>query len=367
MRPTAATRYPSPETHLEAARAAFRASLIPTDPDTLPPLAREVLAAGPFGLRDLAESIVEFRMGPGAVRGGDGFNTVISALSTADFPSVVQEVAQAIAQERRSGILADLLAVTAPVEVADYREGAFATVDLGDIPHPSASTASRYYALTPRMAAERVQVFSTFCRLLQSRQVITNDDAGFLPAALAAFALAAHRGELRHLARLLEANAAVEDGTALFHADRGNLTVGALDAGGLAAGFAALRKQPSESGLAACAPCAAIMAHPDDEVGFLRLFEDLPESARPRLVVNPFLASNGAWYAFAPPSDFPTIGRVRLRGSDPSAISVGIPGPAVWEDADGTVHEYPGLAYDVTHSVGYAVLSPVGIVKLSKT
>ncbi|MCU0833695.1 MAG: hypothetical protein MUC77_04555 [Chromatiaceae bacterium] len=323
--------------------------------------------SGNYSLIEAARTAVEIATGRPVQPAGDGFSTVINALATADFPSVVSEVMQALAVSRRSAILPDLLAVTARVELSDYRETAFSTVDLGELPAPSKATTGAFWTIKPRASAEKVQLWSLFARLLISRQALANDDMNFIPSAIGSFAHAAHRSEMKALATLLEANAALEDGTALFHATRGNLTVATLDASGLGVIFATMREQTSESGLASCAKCHALVIHPDDEIGASILVQTLPETARPKIVVNPFLASNASWYAVADPVSFPALGRIVLTGSDSSAIAVSSPEPARERTADGTIVEYPGIAVPLTHSVGHRVLSPVGVAKFTKT
>lgn len=79
-----------------------------------------------------------------------------------------------------------------------------------------------------------------------SRQAIVNDDLRGFDRLVSAFGFAARRLENRLVYSQLTANAALADGTALFHADHGNLGTGggsALAFDGLKAGRTAMRRQ----------------------------------------------------------------------------------------------------------------------------
>ena len=98
------------------------------------------------------------------------------------------------------------------------------------------------------------------------------------------------------------------------------------------------------------------------------LFETLPTERRPRVVATSRLANADAWYLFASSELYPVIGRVRLEGSDPLAVSFGGYEEAVKRDPKtGANIEYNGVTLPATHSVGYNVLSRVGVCKFTKT
>lgn len=336
----------------------------PPTPGEVHPLA---VVDKPFSPIDAAKRMLEIAYGPDSVPiDSDGYAVVVKALGTTHLPSLLREVGTAITVARRSAILEDVLSITHPLSARNYQESGFVTVDVGDVPLPSAQTMSNFWAITPRPSAERVQLWSLPAQLIVSRQALANDDAAYFPAAIAAFANAVHRAEMRAIASKLEANAALEDGTALFHADRGNVATAALDAGGLGTVYSTLALQPAEAGIASCARPHALVVHPDDAVAALSLVEALPEQGRPLVVSNAFLADNSAWYAVADPAQFPTLGRVLMEGADASGILIGMPRSASFEDRDGVLHEFPGISYEVSHTVGHAVLSAVGIARFTK-
>ena len=71
---------------------------------------------------------------------------------------------------------------------------------------------------------------------------------------------------------------------------------------------------------------------------------------------------------FASPITHPAIGRVRMVGAPESAVTFGGMVDATQRDpVTGEIREYPGVALEATHNVGYSVLSRIGVVKCSKT
>lgn len=331
------------------------------------PLATRHLERGPFGILNLAETILAAGNGRPPERMGDGYGTIIKAMSTAEFPSVVSETLRGLAAARQSDTLADLVALTAALELPSYNSQSYSLVDLEGLPAPSPNEMSEYHFANVRLTGETIQAHSTFARILITRQALVNDDRGFVRAALAAFTAAAHRNEMALLTGLVEANANLADGAPLFGAGTRNLVTAALDATGLGTAYSKLRSQPTEGGDPSDAAPAALLVHADDERAALALMEALPADRRCRVVATARLSTAGKWYLFARPDLYPVIGRVRLTGSGPSAVSFGGLEPAVTRERDGTIREYPGVALPATHSVGYSVLSRIGAVACSKT
>ena len=328
------------------------------------PLAARHLDGGRFGLVDLAESIMAARTGRPVERVGDGLQSVIMALSTAEFPSVVVETLRGIAAARQSDALTDLQALTADLVLPTYNSQSYSMVDLEGLPAPSAHEMENYHFASVRLTGETIQLHSVFARILITRQALANDDRGFIQAAISAFTAAAHRNEMGLLTGLVEANANLGDGAALFGAS--NTVVASLDATGLGLAYAKLRGQPTEGGDPADAAPAALLVHADDERAALGLMESLPADRRCRVVATARLTNADTWYVFARPDIYPVIGRVRLTGADPSAVSFSGLESAVARDRDGTIREYPGVALPATHSVGYSVLSRIGAVACPK-
>lgn len=97
---------------------------------------------------------------------------------------------------------------------------------------------------------EQYAVVSYARGLAFSRVMIVNDDLRAFDRIITAFSSAARRKENRLVYMQLTANAAMADGTALFHADHGNLASsgGAIGATTLAAGRTAMRLQKGMAG-----------------------------------------------------------------------------------------------------------------------
>lgn len=348
-----------PEDHRQAAQEAAVVSATGVRATDLHPLAAQLLERGPVGPARLAELLATAEGRPWSGTLGE---IVALATASAHYPTAVTEAARAVLNARPSPFLPDLLAVAADVRVQTYAEEGFGLVDI-DLSAPDANSGQLFTAITPHMLAQAAQTFSTFGKLILTIQALANDDANFLPSAVTAFATAAHRGEMEKIAALLEANI-LPDGAALFDAGNSNVGTGAVTAAGLGVGMALLRAQPTEAGKPAGAPVRALMVHPDQEASWLAVIESLPAERRPRLVVNPFLTGTD-WYAFSDPLAFPALARVLLVSADQSGVSVSGTSPASWEDEERKVHDIPGIAVDVTHTVGLMAVSAVGVAKLS--
>lgn len=335
------------------------------------PSAENLVRGGkPYSILDAAEAAIELHSGPDAIprRGnGDGFNTIVQAMSTSDFPAIVETTLRGITEGRKSEALADILALTAQVEAASYKPESYSFVDLEDMPAPSAATTADFHFANVAASGEDVRLYSLFTKILVTRQALTNDDRGFVRAAVAAFTSHAHRNEMQTIAGLIESTDTLSDGTALFDAGEGNLVTAALDAAGLGTAFGALRAQPTESADLSDAAPAVMVVHADDEFAALALTETLPADRRPRVVATANMADATVWYLLSNPATHPVIARTRLDGSDVSAVNFGGFEPAVWQDKDRKVHSFPGVVIPATHSVGYNVVSRIGAVKCSKT
>lgn len=334
--------------------------------------ARLALEGEGFSIIDAAESCLELSHGPGAVapRGGgaDGFNTVVLALATSDYPAITQETHAGIAAARQSELLEQILALTHRLEVKDYRAASYSMVDLEGLPTPGPNTTDRYHFCNVVMTGEPVQVHTLNAKILVSRQALTNDDKNYIRSAISAFLAASHRNEMRLLINLLESEADLQDGTPLFDASKSNAVTADLDAAGLGTAFAALRAQPSESGEPIGAAAHALLVHSDDEVDALRLVQGLPVARQPVVIGTSLLTNADSWYVFGDPAIYPVIGRVLMDGGDPSGVFVGGFDDATYRDEmTGETMSYNGAAIPCSHTVGFSVLSRVGAIKLSKS
>jgi hypothetical protein len=245
------------------------------------------------------------------------------------------------------GLLQDVLALTHPLRVRDYRAASYSHVDLEDLPAPGPSEMQEYRVVTARLTGEPIRVHSLFAKILVSREALTNDDRGFVQAAVGAFLAQAHRNELRTVSSLLESGT-MTDGEPIFHADFANVGSGIVNDAGLMGAVLALRTQTTEGGVPSNARPAVLLVHPTDEVPALQLVQTLPEDRRPRVVTSAFLADTH-WYLLADPGVYPIVGRVLLDGAGESAVSFG-PFEQASVLRDGEQVDYNGLALPATHS-----------------
>ena len=350
--------------HIEAAAQGFRAFMGLRPPRDPHPMADDLIRAGDFGFMDLATTCLEMNGRP-LTSAADGFNDIMAALSTSDYPTIITETMRGLAEARTAdpGLLADILAMTHPLRVKSYQAESYSVADLEDLPNPSPEQMNQYHVCTARITGESVRVLSLFAQILVSRQALTNDDRGFVSAAVSAFIAQAHRNELKMVSGLLESGTLADAGL-LFHSDYSNTASGAVDATGLKAATTALRSQTTEGGVASNAAPGVIVVHPDDEVAALQLVQTLPEDRRLRVVTSAFLA-NTHWYLLAQPSAYPVVGRTLMEGASDTAVSFGAFEPASVL-VEGEIRDYPGVALPATHSVGIVPLSRIGGIKVAK-
>lgn len=163
-----------------------------------------------------------------------------------------------------------------------------------------------------------------------NRDVILNDDLGYIRQQPRRFGRAAARSLATFVARtLLEGNAAAFDGTALFHANHGNLTTGAGSAfsdQNLKTGIQAMGAQTVLGQYHTVRPkmlvippalefqarqvinSALIMAvgtpagNAIQQIGTANVLQNMVD-----IVVDPFLTSTTAYYLFADPADEPVV------------------------------------------------------------
>ncbi len=354
---------------LDALRDAFKAGYLrPTG--ELHPLAEHFLQGSGLTFRRLAEESLALAGRRMPADGGDGWPVIqAAALSTEHFPSVVLETARGIARELQNDAFADVLALTAPLQVQNYQESSYSAVDLEDMPIPSARTGGEFAYPTVRMTGEIFAAYSAPARLLLTLQAMVGDERQFLAAAMAAFLNVCARNELSRIAALLTANGNLQDGAAWMASAAGNDVTGApLTVAGLGVAMAALRETPTVAGEPCNARLAAVAVHPDDEAAVLEVVQKLPQDRQPTVVALPGLAASTYWYAFGAPAQTPAIGRATLRGSDPSGVAIsGLVPASRYDPSAGEQVSYPGLYIDMAHTAGLAPLGRCGLVRCAKT
>lgn len=327
----------------------------------LHPFAQALVERGDVSFAAAARHVAAIHRGYEGLSANDipDSQVVSMSLSTGDFPDLLANTASGIARERRSLQLDGILALTFALEATNYRPQSWSHVDLDGVPQPSTNTApTPYAAVKIRPTGEQVQIASVFCKIEVPREALINDDRGLFRAGVLAFLAAAARNEAAMLYGLIAANPTLKDGQALFGAATSSLvTSTALDSDGLGAAYAALRKQPTESGATSDAPAATLLVHADDEVTALELTESLPEARRPLVVATSALPDATSWYILGDPEDFPVFGRVRMVGSEVAGVTFERAVPAKDSFA---------IALPVSHQVGFSILSRIGAVRVDK-
>lgn len=172
-----------------------------------------------------------------------------AALGTSDFPVLLNGLA---AHSLRAGYLqapATHAGWTGEREVPDFRPRTLAMLSAApDLLKVQEGGEYKFGVFSESADTFRVE---TFGRIIQfTRQALVNDDLDALTATPKNLGEAARRLEADMVYAKLVANAAMQDGKALFHADHGNLAAvgGALSIDTLGTARAAMRKQKGLAG-----------------------------------------------------------------------------------------------------------------------
>ncbi|WP_238367624.1 prohead protease/major capsid protein fusion protein [Mesobacterium pallidum] len=166
----------------------------------------------------------------------------------------------------------------------------------------------------------------TFGRIFSiSRQALVNDDLGAFTQIPAKLGNAARAFEAAQLVAKLVANPTMSDGTAVFHADHGNLATsgGALSISTLNAARLAMRRQTGLGGEPIDASPFALVVPPELETVAEQLLtqinatktEDVNPFGNLKLAVEPRLSDGGAWYVAANPATIDGLEYAYLEGS----------------------------------------------------
>lgn len=171
----------------------------------------------------------------------------------------------------------------------------------------------------------------TFGRIFSiSRQALVNDDLAAFTQIPARLGNGARAFEAAQLVAKLVANPNMSDGTAVFHADHGNLagSGGALSLNTLSAARNAMRRQTGLGGEPIDATPYAVVVPPELETLAEQLLseiaatttDDVNPFAKLSLAVEPRLTDTSAWYVAADPATIDGLEYAYLEGA---------PGPQV--------------------------------------
>ncbi len=198
-----------------------------------------------------------------------------------------------------------------------------------------------------------------------TRQMIINDDLRAFTRIPTLFGSAARRMEADAVYSLITANAAMSDGTTLFHADHKNLAgaAAALSSTSLGAARAAMRKQVGMADASIDVTPAFLLTTVDAELDAEILLRSaaLPDDNKSAGVYNPWAGkltpvadphlTGTAWYLLAHPNQFPTLEVAYLEGEEQ---------PYIDEELD---FDSDALKIKVRHDFGAGVVDHIGAYK----
>lgn len=299
---------------------------------------------------------------------------VQAAATTAHLPSLLTNSLRGVTaiEAEDDEHLAALRAICTDNPVRDYHIASYSRAGLENVPVPGVDSDGHYHFMAPVVTAEGTQAHRVDGRILWTEQAIVNDDRGYVLAAMASWVAASLRAQMQILCTLLESNPTLtEDGRALFNTTDGNLvdtgSGGAPSETTLNTARNTLRTALTVGGQKSDARAATLLVPSELETTAYRAMYDLPEEHRLQVIATSYLSDATAWYVLAPPSQHPVIARSRLEGSDYSGVGLAGIGPAEFVDQDGKHHSYPGFAFDVSHSIGFAAVGRTGIFKNAGT
>lgn len=214
------------------------------------PAARDVMN---MSLTDMARTLISqsggtIRRGLFGVRAETSHDVIKAAMTTSDFPLLLENVASKSLMSGYDSEPSSHRAWVAQTDVADFKAqkrvalseapGLDLISELGEYRHGAMKEKGESFAL------------QTFGKILSfSRQMMINDDLNALTKIPNALGRSAARLEADKVYGILTGNPAMADGKALFHADHKNLmTAAALGLGTLMTARAALRKQKGMQG-----------------------------------------------------------------------------------------------------------------------
>lgn len=164
--------------------------------------------------------------------------TIQAALthSTGDFSELLTGTGDRILRNAYEAAPAGVKMIARPTTAQDFR--AKSKLKLGEAPELKEVRQGAEYTYGSMGEAKETYQLATYGRLFGiTRQALINDDLGAFADAATRFGRAAAEFEAKFMADLFLSNPTMQDGTALFHADHGNLagtggtmTVATLDA-----------------------------------------------------------------------------------------------------------------------------------------
>ena len=248
--------------------------------------------------------------------------------STSDFPYILANVANKTLRAAYEAAPQTFRPIVRVVSAPDFKT--IQRTQLGDAPSLDKVNESGEFKRGTIGEGKETYNLLTYGKIVGiTRQTIINDDLDAFTRIPAMFGRAAADKESDLVWGVITANAAMADGTALFHADHGNLagSNGAISVDTLGTGRAAMRKQTGLNGRYINV-MPEFLAVPAAKETIAQQFlaterivnkssEANPFAGSLQLLVEPRLDANSAtaWYLFASPSQIDTIELAYLEGN----------------------------------------------------
>lgn len=296
-------------------------------------------------------------------------NIVHAALTTSDFPELLGTAGNKSLVNRFESLTLEHRQICDSGDLVDFKPAkVINTSFLPGLARKREGGEITYGEITEGAETYRL---ATYARgLALTREAMTNDDLGAFDGLVRAAANSAARLERDLVFAVLTANAAMSDGTALFHATRGNLDTGSktIDAAGLSAARVLMRKQQDSSGgfvmtaprfivcpvaleSAAEALISALTFRPtsDTEIATPEWIRGLIPVSDPRLDAD----NIGDWYLISDPRTAPVIRLGYLNG---------VQNPTVEQDVD---FDKDVLKFKIRFDVACTAVGFAGAVKMA--
>lgn len=202
----------------------------------------------PMRQAQIAREVAELR---GVSMAGKSDGEVMERmLSTSDYPVVLQNASNLILRDSYAAAVSALKQIGRQASAPDFK--ARTHVSISSFPELRRVTEGAEFTYAGPVEAKESYSIGTSGRIVSlTRQALLNDALGAFGQMSRGGGIAAAHMEAEILCSLLTLNAAMSDGTELFHADHGNLLTGggsALSVAGLTAARTAMRLQKDLNG-----------------------------------------------------------------------------------------------------------------------
>lgn len=253
----------------------------------------------------------------------------VGAHSTSDFPLLLSAAANKSLLAQYSVAAPTYRKWATQKQFNDFKEHTFARV--GDFPaftEIQEGGEVRYGTISE--SAERIYAKEFTSGFALGRRAIINDDLNALSDFSSGIATRAANDENKWVYSTLKSNPNLRDGTAVFHANRGNLAASGAGIDGTTIGSAvkALRAQKSLDGMVLNLQPAMLVVGPAQEVAARQLLASInatkPSDANiwsgfAELVIDAEITDN-AWFLFASPSAAPVMVFGYVQGANGPVI-----------------------------------------------